>query len=227
MSEPGDEPEDEITREYRAASAVDAGAPSAATRAAILANARAVATARRSPANEPRFDRRALTAMAAGVAVIGVAVVLWHETGRQPGTPAAQQARNEVRDAAKAVERAAEPPEPVADVRAEAAGRSVDSQNEVVASRSVAEAVTGDLALLRREFPAEFAAATPPEGVWLLQDTDGRTLRRGTLGDGENFGDVALRLRRELPERRIGDFQVREISTGRGATTRLAVARAQ
>jgi hypothetical protein len=78
MNTPRDESEDEVTGAYRRASDTEAGRPAPATRAAILAEARA-ATLRRTPAaNESRYAWRAV----AGIAVIGVAVLLWRQSER-------------------------------------------------------------------------------------------------------------------------------------------------
>lgn len=69
---------------WRRASAADAGRPSAKTRAAILAEAAAQARRRQPAANEPRYWMRVV----AGVAVVGVGVMLWRQTDvRLPGEP--------------------------------------------------------------------------------------------------------------------------------------------
>ena len=71
-----DDSADEITRAYRSASDAQAGIPAASTRAAILAEARAAALKRTPAANDSRYVWRA----AAGIAVLGVAVILWRQT---------------------------------------------------------------------------------------------------------------------------------------------------
>lgn len=69
---------------WRRASAGDAGRPSARTRAAILAEAAAQVRRRQPAANEPRYWMRVV----AGVAVVGIGVVLWRQTAVQlPGEP--------------------------------------------------------------------------------------------------------------------------------------------
>ncbi|MET0293114.1 MAG: hypothetical protein ABW136_12205 [Steroidobacteraceae bacterium] len=83
MSALGDDP-DPVDDAYRRASSADAGRPSAASRAAILAQARTVASQHREPANEPWFRRRSVTGLAASVAVLGLAAVLWRQTSRDP-----------------------------------------------------------------------------------------------------------------------------------------------
>lgn len=79
MNTPDDEPGDELTRAYRNTSDTQAGRPGAATRAAILAEARATALRRTPAANDSRYVWRA----AAGIAVLGVAVLLWRQTDRK------------------------------------------------------------------------------------------------------------------------------------------------
>ncbi len=75
MNTPGNETDDELTRAYRQSSDAEAGAPSPAIRAAILAEARAAALRRKPAANDSRYVWRA----AAGIAVLGVAVILWRQ----------------------------------------------------------------------------------------------------------------------------------------------------
>jgi len=95
MNTPRDEPEDEVTGAYRRAGDTEAGRPSPATRAAILAEARA-ATLRRLPAaNESRYAWRAV----AGIAVISVAVLLWRQSERHV-TPDLTVASSDRSDAA-------------------------------------------------------------------------------------------------------------------------------
>jgi hypothetical protein len=77
MNTPNDESGDELSRAYHRDSDA-AGSPSAATRAAILAEARAAALRRRPAANDSRYVWRA----AAGIAVLGVALLLWRQAGR-------------------------------------------------------------------------------------------------------------------------------------------------
>jgi hypothetical protein len=79
MNTPDDESGDELTREYQRASDAQAGSPAAATRAAILAEARAAALRRTPAANDSRYVWRAV----AGIAVLGVAVLLWRQVDRK------------------------------------------------------------------------------------------------------------------------------------------------
>ncbi len=78
MTTPKDESEDEVARAYRQASKEEAGSPAAATRDAILAAARAAALRRKPAANDSRYVWRA----AAGIAVLGVALLLWRQADR-------------------------------------------------------------------------------------------------------------------------------------------------
>ena len=70
MTPDDDTPDDALTRDYRRSSATEAGRPAAATRAAILAEARSLAQRR------ARKDPRVPWAIAASVSVIGIAVLL-------------------------------------------------------------------------------------------------------------------------------------------------------
>src|SRR6478735_1555695 len=70
-----DEKPDELTKAYRDASEQEAGRPGDATRRAILAEAQASARRRQPAANDVRYVMRAV----AGVAVIGLALVLWKQ----------------------------------------------------------------------------------------------------------------------------------------------------
>jgi len=85
MSAPEDDISDELEDAYRRASAAEAGRPSGATRAAILAEARAAAAARaaatppKPTANEPWFSWR----IVASLAVVGVALLVWRQLPRE------------------------------------------------------------------------------------------------------------------------------------------------
>jgi hypothetical protein len=81
MSTPDDT--DELLASYRRASTADAGRPAAKTREAILAEARAAAARRAPAANDSRVSWR----MAAGLAVIGVALLIWRQLPRDAAAP--------------------------------------------------------------------------------------------------------------------------------------------
>jgi hypothetical protein len=71
-----------LTDAYRKASDKDAGGPGVATRNAILAEAAAAARRRKPAANDSRYLLRGV----AGVAVLGIAVLLWQQVDhRMPG----------------------------------------------------------------------------------------------------------------------------------------------
>jgi hypothetical protein len=77
----GHEDEDELQRAYREASGDAAGAPPPRLRKTILAEA-AAAAGRRQPANDARYWLSA----AAGIAVLGLGLVLWRQVPHQlPG----------------------------------------------------------------------------------------------------------------------------------------------
>jgi len=123
MSSPEDETPDETFDAYRRASGAEAGRPSAATRAAILAEARAAAAARaaatppKPAANSPWFAWR----IAASLLVVGVAVLLWRQLPRGAPTvlepPRAPVVLNETvrTESAKEEPQAAAPRSDVAD----------------------------------------------------------------------------------------------------------------
>lgn len=127
MNTPSQEPDDQLTRAYRDASDAQAGGPAAATRAAILAEARAAALRRTPAANQSRYVWRA----AAGIAVLGVAVILWRQTDRRlaPDLTVAAPER-----AAEAEVPPAAAPQAAADVaNAGAVGAGVVAANRAVA----------------------------------------------------------------------------------------------
>jgi hypothetical protein len=73
---PDDPTPDTLTRDYQRAAAAQADRPGDATRTAILAEARAATLRRRPAANDSRYVWRAV----AGVAVVGVALLLWRQS---------------------------------------------------------------------------------------------------------------------------------------------------
>jgi hypothetical protein len=72
-------PPDPLLEEYRRASRESAGAPSVATRAAILAEARAAALRRTPSANDAHWRLRAVAALA----VVGLGAALWMQLSPQ------------------------------------------------------------------------------------------------------------------------------------------------
>lgn len=260
MSAPDDD-RDGLTDAYRQASAADAGRPSAATRAAILAAAREAAAQRRPAANDSPFSWR----MAAGLAVVGIALIVWRQLPRDvaplqsvptvmvadeprpdaaesdaasesaPAAPAAEPMREEAR--ASALAKAETPPAPAAapappPVVVELQARQAVPESRDAALRQSFNAASARNAtnvdgLVRREFPALLDDATPPAGVWIVQDAGGRTLRTGTLAAGETLGSVWTRLQREMPDRRLRPFQMSTVRGARGADVLVGLSRAE
>jgi hypothetical protein len=257
-----DESQDETSRGYARLSAMQAGRPAASTRAAILAEARKVADARRAPAaNEPWFRPRVSASIAASILLAGVAMLLWRQVGPQQVlqtkaelTAAAESAATDAgefpTEEAEVSAPAAAPPTTEAlaaraemtDSAQQAAKATSEETREFAANRSASAARAAapaaaraaptpallDVeALIRREFPDLLNAAVPPRSVWVVQDASGRTLRSGTLAEGESFGSVTLQLQQEFPDRRMGPFEVSNISSAQGAAVQVGVARAR
>jgi hypothetical protein len=107
MTPDDDTPDDALTRDYRRTSTTEAGRPAAATRAAILAEARSLAQHR------ARRDPRVPWAIAASVSVIGIAVLLWRQVGLQtPPSPVAYPATQIANESGGKLERTGEPDAP-------------------------------------------------------------------------------------------------------------------
>ena len=251
MSAPGDD--EELIESYRRASAAEAGRPSDALRAAVLAQARAAAapaaaTRRPRAANDARFAWR----MVAGLAVVGVALMVWRQlppaatarlAAEAPQVPAPAQMQLPPATVEEPAPTVAAPPSPLppqtqartAALSAQAAKASppivvdLEVRQPVPESADVAREsfAPSPAALVRREFPSLFDDPAPPAGVWIVQDATGRTLRTGTLGAGESLGAVTARLQREWPARRLMPFQTGNIRTARGATVLVGIARAE
>jgi hypothetical protein len=141
--------DDDLTQAYRDASAKDAGRPAAATRQAILDSAAAAARTRIPAANDSRYLWRGV----AGVAVLGVGLLLWRQVDhRMPGDPAtlAVQQLAEEEKAADAMPPAAAPSTNVAE--------PVSAEQEAEARAQVADK---PVASARREQAPEPAPAPP------------------------------------------------------------------
>jgi hypothetical protein len=161
MNSTDDSTPDPLTREYQRASSTEAGRPSDATRAAILAEARAAALRRMPAANNSRFVWRAV----AGIAVIGVAVLLWRQAGQplpvtahveppaarseapQPAAvPAAAASEESPARAAKSVTNIVNQPQPVAlKTERRRADTAVTAEPVEVASAASADAAPPSL----------------------------------------------------------------------------------
>ena len=202
---------DELTDGYRRASAEQAGRPSAAARAAILAEARAQAAARAAPAaaNASRFVWRA----AASVVIAGFGLLLWREVSRTP-----EAARQVVESTGAAAPRAT-------DALPKTAFTPPPPQDLSRDARRLATSQQSPEAVLQRRFPEAMAAQSPPAGVWLLEDAGGRIVRSGALQPGEDFGGVTRELQTAFPQRRVGAFSVRTARNAHGRPVQVAVAR--
>jgi hypothetical protein len=141
--------------DYREASARDAGRPSAATRKAILDNAAAAARARTPAANDSRYIWRGV----AGVAVLGIGLMLWRQVDhRMPGEPAALAVQQLAEE-----EAAAESVAPQS--AASAASASADANEAATSSgeqKAQARAPVVDAAAPLREQEIQEAAPASP-----------------------------------------------------------------
>lgn len=145
--------DDALIDAYRRASANDADRPSAATRVAILAEAAAAARRNAPAANASRYWLRAV----AGIAVLGIGVLLWQQTGyRMPGdAPVVASAPvTQALESATKAERAPLPesaPEPARAAVEQRAADSVHTDTVVVNEPPPPQ-----------PFPASPAAISPP-----------------------------------------------------------------
>lgn len=145
---------------YRRASASEAGRPDAKTRAAILAEAAAAARRRTPAANESRYLMRAV----AGLAVIGVGLLVWRQTDhRLPGeaqtfdVPVAQQS--------ELVAESAYVPDPEAAPAQEVQEEPAPRQAAGGADPGVAEKSEVTSASAERAAPADRAVAADRAGA--------------------------------------------------------------
>jgi hypothetical protein len=222
MNTPNDESGDELTRAYRRESDADAGSPAAATRTAILAEARAAALRRRPAANDARYAWRAV----AGIAVLGVALLLWRQTARHvapdltvaterpagaagpidvPQRVTATAPADAVREPAAPAKdaRSASPKAEAAREREADAGRTDNASAAATASADSQQLAGVNAApaappaagaqrsagidygqLLQREFPEVWNESEPPHTVWVVMDSRGNVLRKGSLSPG-------------------------------------------
>jgi hypothetical protein len=194
-----DKKPDELTEAYRHASAKDAGRPDDATRRAILAEAEAAAR-RRRPANDARYVVRAV----AGIAVIGVAIVLWRQMD-QPAVTA--------KDVAPEAQRA----DAVADT---AAAGAATGQLERAESLARVQSDDSDAALLTRYFPQQYNSDMP-HSVWLVRDAAGRLLRSGELAAGQRLEDLTPQIELQLGGRKLGVWREQTLINAQGQPVRL------
>lgn len=152
------EEDDKLDALWRRASAKDAGRPAAKTRAAILAEAAAAARRREPAANAPRYWMR----MVAGVAVVGIGLVLWRQTDvRLPGEmTVAEPMRQEVARGAGGAGAAA----PVADAAAPGAEAELQ-QDQSVSPEEAAAPAPAMRSSAPTPVPVQEAPAPPREQV--------------------------------------------------------------
>lgn len=159
-----DERDQQLDADYRRASEQDAGRPASATRVAILAEAAAAAAARRRAtpaANEPRYWMRAV----AGLAVVGVGILLWRQTDhRLPGESTVMVVESQQLQEAAAPTAVADAaaPAPAAEESALQASPPVASRQAANAGAATAEADAPATADLAREQRAAQPAQAPP-----------------------------------------------------------------
>lgn len=191
MKNRDDNRDERLIEDYRRASDAEAGRPGDSTRNAILQGARAAARSRQPAANDSRYAWSA----AAGIAVLGIALLLWRQSDPRliataPTTtpaspeastsprpvlmeaqpPAAGPTRSQEQPAVAQVERTENARAPAAEARSEAVA---DTEIDEVARR------------LRDRFPEAWASQSPPAMVWIVEDAEGNLLRQGTLATGE------------------------------------------
>lgn len=169
------EDNDPLLRDYRRASADEAGRPGEATRRAILAEARAAARRRQPAANDSRYVLRAV----AGVAAIGVALLVWRQMDhRLPGTPPA------------VAEVVASAP-PAASPASVSAPERVRGEAPVLADRREKAMVSADaasdnaVAEVSEAMPSEQAAGDSPPlaaAPQVFQRADAQTAARASTG---------------------------------------------
>ena len=197
MNTPDNEPGDELANEYRRASDANAGSPAAATRAAILAEARAAALRRTPAANDSRYVWRA----AAGIAVLGVAVILWRQANHNVApdlTVAAPESAAATQSVATTTSVAAEPQQAADAAKAQTRAKaSADTGGAgVIAGNSAIPAAPTASVKDEKE-----AAAAPPPNLQLARASAEAAAPIQAAGairkDGPDYQQL---LQREFPE---------------------------
>jgi hypothetical protein len=200
MTAQQDPMDDELTHEYRRASEADAGTPSNATRAAILAQAQAAALQRLQPANDSRYVWRAV----AGVAVVGIAVLIWRQAdhGLPPTTPVrsaiTSSANTESEEATEvgAADKAALREAPQESVAARARARASAPAASSAENRRDAQSVRAERSNAKATAPA-LAAAPAAAPTVAAQSNTGAT---ATAGAAMADSTAATPLQRYFPE---------------------------
>jgi hypothetical protein len=214
MNNRDDNGDDRLIEDYRRASDAAAGRPGDSTRNAILEGARAAARSRQPAANDSRYAWSA----AAGIAVLGIALLLWRQAdpdlvATAPASPAAAE-RNQSQEQpvvaqANEMDSAKAAPGAVG-VRAPAA----EARSEAAADASMDEGARK----LRDRFPDAWASPSPPAMVWLVEDERGNLLRQGTLASGEPL---------PAPQSASAGWTLQTAVNGAGIPVRIATAREQ
>jgi len=209
------EEDDKLDALWRSATAADAERPAAQTRATILAEAAAAARRRAPAANAPRYWMR----VAAGVAVVGVGLMLWRQTEAPlPGEmPVAAPMMQERLPEADAVAAPTPAPPPELQRRAEEGERQ-----EMKLAQQGAPASTG-ADLLRQYFPGQ-NASTQPHRLWVVLDAAGNMQLSGEMTAEAQLDDLAPRIRSETG-REPGSWRVETVTNAQGQPVELAVMR--
>lgn len=212
------EEDDKLDALWRSATAADAERPAAQTRAAILAEAAAEARRRAPAANAPRYWMR----LAAGVAVVGVGLMLWRQTeaplpGAMPAPPSTQAFDNAASESAPRAQAPLPAPPPDLRRRAEEGERQ-----EMKLAQQSAPASTG-ADLLRQYFPAQ-NASTQPHRLWVVLDAAGNMQLSGEIAAEVQLEDFAPRIRSGTG-REPGSWRIETVINAQGQPVELAVMR--
>ncbi len=218
--------DDKLDALWRSATAADAERPAAQTRAAILAEAAAEARRRAPAANAPRYWMR----VAAGVAVVGVGLMLWRQTepplpGEMPVAAPMMQERAPEADAVAVPAPAPAPraqatlPAPPSDLRRRA---EEGERQEMKLAQQGAPASTG-AELLRQYFPAQ-NASTQPHRLWVVLDAAGNMQLSGEIAAEAQLDDLAPRIRSGTG-REPGSWRIETVTNAQGQPVELAVMR--
>jgi hypothetical protein len=214
---PHDEPTEELLKAYEEASAKLADRLSDATRNAILAEASAAARRRTPAANDARYVWRAV----AGVAVFGIALLLWRQSNvpteiaapatevvaasrakatAEPIEQAPAQNRKAVqdrvapRDLIVAQEEAPAAPRAFAEERSAELGLGAASAAAAAArSAQVAEASVSDFSDfgLLQEYFPQLVGSQTPRSVWVVLNGGGQLQSSGELISTQSLTDIA------------------------------------
>lgn len=193
--------DEELEQRFRAASAAHAGAPGAATRAAILRRAATEAAMRASlPKRATVWPWRA----AAALATVGVGAWLWLQLRTEPLTAPpvlaeASTAEPAVGDARALAVPSSPPPaaasEAVTDATAVVSAASAPAESPTSFAKSANAARLGEtreaagiepapalLAELARRFPEAWQSEVPVPGLWVRLDAAGQVIASGMAG---------------------------------------------